>query len=475
MSSAAMSSRENLPPGIWKIVAVTVCGTLLAQMDATVVNVSLSSLAVELHTTLRVIQWVTSGYLLALALTLPLNGWLVERLGAKRVYLLCFTGFTLSSALCAMSWSADSLIGFRILQGMSGGLMAPMAQLMIAKAAGKQMARVAGYAIVPVLLGPIAGPVLAGAVLQYASWHWLFLINVPIGVLGIALAILFLPHDGSEARSSRKLDIGGLLLLSPALVMLLYGLEHLNDRVGLTVFGLSSALLAAFFYKAGRDGERALLDLKLFRRGVFATAAITQFTGNGLLFAAQMLVPVYLMRGAGVSPGMTGWLMAPMGLGMMITSPLVGRLTQRYGIRGTSSRGAMLAFVSTLLLIYLSTERLHPWMLGMALFLRGMGTSAVGIPSVSAAYASVHKAELPMATTSMNIVQRLGGPTLTTLCAGFLGWRLGDTHTSAVRPDAFPESFALLCGLQLLLLLATLRLPRRIEEAERSQPAAAAA
>uniref|UniRef100_A0A7V4XUD4 DHA2 family efflux MFS transporter permease subunit n=1 Tax=Acidobacterium capsulatum TaxID=33075 RepID=A0A7V4XUD4_9BACT len=475
MSSAAMSSRENLPPGIWKIVAVTVCGTLLAQMDATVVNVSLSQLAADLHASLQWIQWVTSGYLLALALTLPLNGWLVERLGAKRVYLLCFTGFTLSSALCAMSWSANSLIGFRILQGMSGGLMAPMAQLMIARAAGKQMAQVAGYAVVPVLLGPIAGPVLAGAILQYATWHWLFLINVPIGILGIVLAILFLPRDGHEERSSRKLDIGGLLLLSPALVLLLYGMEHLNGRVGLAAFGLSLTLLAAFFYKARQDGEHALLDLKLLRRRVFATAAMTQFTGNGLLFAAQMLVPVYLMRGAGESPSMTGWLMAPIGLGMMITSPFVGRLTQRYGIRGTSSRGAMLALVSTLLLIFMSMEKLNPWLLGAVLFLRGMGTSAIGIPSMSAAYASVPKAELPMATTSLNIVQRLGGPTLTTLCAGFLGWRLGGAHIGAGRPEAFPESFTLLCGLQLLLWLATLRLPRGMEEAEKAQKTAAAA
>ena len=164
-------------------------GSFLSQLDATVVNVSLSSLATELHSSLTVIQWVTSGYLLALVLMLPLNGWLVERIGAKRLYLVCFSGFTLASALCALSWSAGSLIG------VNGGLMAPMTQLMLVRVAGKHLVRVVGYAAAPILLGPILGPVIAGAILQHATWHWLFLINLPIGALAVVLAFLFLPDD----------------------------------------------------------------------------------------------------------------------------------------------------------------------------------------------------------------------------------------------------------------------------------------
>ena len=153
---------ETLPAGIWKIVIVAILGSFLSQLDATVVNVSLPTLAVELHSTLSTIQWVTSGYLLALALMLPTNGWLVDRIGARRLYLWCFATFTMSSALCGAAWSAESLVGCRVLQGMSGGLLAPMTQMMIARAAGKHMARVLGYAALPILLGPILGPVLAG-------------------------------------------------------------------------------------------------------------------------------------------------------------------------------------------------------------------------------------------------------------------------------------------------------------------------
>jgi len=184
---------DRLDPLVWKITAVAVLGSLMGQVDATVVNVSLSSLAVDLHSSLTTIQWVTSGYLLALALMLPLNGWLVGQLGAKSLYLWCFPIFTLSSALCGLAWSANSLIGFRVLQGMSGGLMAPLTQMMIVRAAGRHTARVFGYAAIPILLGPLLGPVLAGAILQHGSWRWLFLVNIPVGLLGIALG-----HDQVE-------------------------------------------------------------------------------------------------------------------------------------------------------------------------------------------------------------------------------------------------------------------------------------
>ena len=166
---------DRLAPGVWKVVCVAAIGSFMAQLDATVVNVSLASLAADLNVSLSAIQWVTSGYLLALALMLPLNGWLVDRIGAKALYLWCFAAFTLASALCGLAWSANSLIAFRILQGMSGGLLAPMAQLMIARAAGRHMARVVSVAALPVLLAPLLGPVIAGAILQFASWRWLFL------------------------------------------------------------------------------------------------------------------------------------------------------------------------------------------------------------------------------------------------------------------------------------------------------------
>ena len=410
---------DKLAPGVWKVVCVAVIGSFMAQLDATVVNVSLASLAADLHVSLSAIQWVTSGYLLALALMLPLNGWLVDRIGAKALYLWCFTAFTLASTLCGMAWSANSLIVFRILQGMSGGLLAPMAQMMIARVAGKNMAQVASIATLPILLGPLLGPVIAGAILQFASWRWLFFVNLPVGVLAFVLTIIFLPDDREET-SPRGLDLLGLALLSPGLVLFLYGSDHMGQRSGMAAMAAAVMMFLLFFRTAQAKGDAALIDLRMLKGKVFSASLAVMFMVNGITFAGQMLIPIYLVRACGLSPSQTGWLLAPLGLGMMCTYPFLGRLSQRFGIRKLAAWGALLALAGTLPLVFLAQQGLTAALLAVSLFIRGIGVSAIGIPAITSGYGSVARRDLPMATTAMNIVQRLGGPTLTTLCATFL-------------------------------------------------------
>ena len=330
MSPNRSGDSDRIDPAVWKIAAVAAGGAFMSQIDATVVNVSLSSLANDLHSTLGAIQWVTSGYLLALALTLPLNGWIVDRVGAKAVYVGCFAAFTVSSALCGLAWSAGSLIGFRILQGMCGGLLAPMAQMMVARAAGKHMAQVIGVSALPVLLAPLLGPVLAGAILQFASWRWLFLVNLPVGVLAVALAVMFLPNDKGE-KVPRRLDLVGLVLLSPGLVMFLYGADHLRERLGILSVLAALVMFFLFWRWAVRKGDGALIDLRLLKDKAFSASITTMFMANGMNFAGQMLIPIFLIKECGRSPSATGLLMAPLGVGMMCIFPWNGTLTKRFG------------------------------------------------------------------------------------------------------------------------------------------------
>jgi EmrB/QacA subfamily drug resistance transporter len=395
---------------------------------------------------------------------LPLSGWMVDRIGAKALYLWCFSAFTLSSALCGLAWSANSLIGFRILQGMSGGLLAPMAQMMMARAAGKRMASVLSFAAMPILVAPILGPVIAGAILQFASWRWLFLVNLPVGALAFVLAVLFLPNDGEETKP-RDLDLVGLALLSPGLVLFLYGSDHLSDRTGLVALVASVLLLVTFFKWATKKKEKALIDLRLFTRKVFSASATTQFMSHGISFAGGMLIPIFLIRAGGRSPSATGLLLAPLGLGMMCGYPFVGTLTKRFGNRKVSAGGASLALAGTLPFVYLASHGLAIAILACALFIRGMGLSAVGVPSISAAYSSVRREDLPMATTALNIVMRIGGPTLTTVCATFLGWRLGPAYSRDAILSAFTAAFLLLCTFHALLFAAAMRLPLSVEGA----------
>jgi EmrB/QacA subfamily drug resistance transporter len=462
MASTDEDQREA-SPHLWRISSVAIVGTFLSQMDATIVNVSLSSLALELHTTLSNIQWVTSGYLLALALTLPLSGWLVDRIGAKALYLWCFSTFTLTSGLCGLAWSANSLIGFRVLQGMSGGLLAPMAQLIMVRAAGEKMARVFGFAAMPILLAPLLGPVIAGALLRFASWRWLFFVNLPFGALALALAALFLPHDQHDRRP-RKLDLFGLGLLAPGVVLFLYGSEHVPDMIGATALAVAALLLVIFFRWAARKKDDAIIDLRLFKDGIFSAAVVTQFLATGISLAGQMLVPVFLTGAGGLSPSAAGQLLAAQGLGMMCIYPFIGSLVERLGNRSVSVGGALTALAGTCPFVFLASHGLAGAPVAAALFVRGMGLSCIGIPSISAAYASVKREDLPMATTTLNIVMRMGGPTLTTICATFLGWRLA-AQTTAPASSAYGGAFALLCGFHLLLCAAAMRLPRGVRRA----------
>jgi EmrB/QacA subfamily drug resistance transporter len=454
---------DRLDPSVWKICAVALFGALLSQLDATIVNVSLSSLATDLNSSLSTIQWVTSGYLLALTLVLPLNGWLVDRIGAKALYLWCFSAFTLSSALCGLAWSANTLIAFRVMQGVSGGLLAPMAQMMIAGAAGKHMARVVGVMSLPVLLAPVLGPVIAGAILQHLSWRWLFLVNLPVGALAVVLALLFLPRDAQE-RAPRNLDWLGLALLPPGLTLFLYGSEQIGAAPGPVSLAAGVVMMAAFLWTAWGKGDRALIDLRLFKGKVFSAAAITQFLSNGALFAGQMLIPAFLIQACSRAPSEMGWMLAPLGLGMMVTFPVMGLLTERFGIRRVSAAGALLALIATTPLLYLAIEGFDPTVLIPALFLRGMGQGAVGLPSMTAAYASVPRRVLPMATTSLNIVQRLGGPVMTTLCASLLAWRLRSPGADHAVASGYAWAFLLLCCLHALIFVAATRLPLRRED-----------
>ena len=458
-STSLVSRSEKLPAHVWKAASVAVLGSLLAQIDSTVVNVSLSSLATDLHSSLMTIQWVTSGYLLALALIMPLNGWLVDRIGTKRLYLWCFGAFTLASALCGTAWSAGSLIGFRILQGMAGGLLAPMAQLIMAQVAGRHMVKVFGYVAVPILLGPILGPIIAGGILEHLSWRWIFLVNLPVGAIGLILAVLFLPRDDARAVQ-RAFDLQGFLLLAPALVLFLYGADHVDDHEGQACFAAALVLMAAFVRFASRKGPRALLDLKLFRGGVFPVSAQTQFLQNGITYATQMLLPLYLIRSCGRTPGAVGFLLLPLGLGMMAVYPSLGWLTNRFGIRNVAMCGSLLSLLSVIPLVYLARHALTGPFFAVALLLRGVGQGAIGVPTITAAYSGVPKHELPMAATTLNIVQRLGGPTLTTFTATFLAWRMSFGHSSEAISSSFVVSFVLVGILHGLLLASTTRLPK---------------
>lgn len=462
----SLSSSDRIDPRVWKVAVVVVVGPFMTQLDSTVVNVSLSAIRQNLHASIITSQWIISGYLLALALMLPLNGWLVDRIGAKRLYLGCFSAFTLASLQCGSAHTMGELIYARFVQGMAGGLMAPMAQMMIASIAGKHMARVMGYGVIPILIAPILGPVLAGEILMFADWHWLFYLNLPIGILGVGLAALLLPRDEALTQK-RPFDHLGFMLISPGLVGLLYGLPRIKSWDGAAASLAGALLLAVFVWHAIRKGGAALIDLRLFKIRIFSTAAATQFSSNGVLYACQFLVPLYLITGCALSADQAGRMIAAMGIGMMCSFPMSGKLTDRFGCRTISAGGALLALLGMLPFVWMILGQFSPALTMVCLFITGAGQGMINIPSVAAAYASVPKENLAVANTAINIVQRMGGPLATTAMA--LAMSAEVPYFSTSGPRSFLFAFGLMIGLQLIAMASANRLPRLIHREDAAQ------
>src|SRR3954454_7116562 len=229
MSSAA----PGLDRALLRLASVVVLGTIMSILDTTIVNVAIETLGRDLGASLSSIQWVSTGYLLALATVIPLTGWSMERFGGRRMWMLSVVLFLLGSTLCGLAWSTGSLILFRVLQGFGGGMIMPIGQAILAQAAGPQrMGRIMSVIGVPTLLGPILGPVIGGLIVDNVSWRWIFFVNLPVGAIALALAARILP--GAEVGRARpSLDLRGLLLLSPGLAALVYGLSEFGIEGGL--------------------------------------------------------------------------------------------------------------------------------------------------------------------------------------------------------------------------------------------------
>src|SRR4051794_23752794 len=234
---------------LWRLASVVVLGTIMSILDTTIVNVAIETLGRDLGASLNSIQWVSTGYLLALATVIPLTGWAMERFGGKRMWMLSVTLFLCGSTLCGLAWSTSSLIVFRVLQGFGGGMIMPVGQAILAQAAGpERMGRVMAVIGVPTLLGPILGPVIGGLIVDNFSWRWIFFVNVPVGLVALALAARVLPRSDVADRGAR-LDLRGLLLLSPGLALLVFGLSEIGMQGSFTDWrviggvGLGLALL----------------------------------------------------------------------------------------------------------------------------------------------------------------------------------------------------------------------------------------
>jgi predicted MFS family arabinose efflux permease len=312
----------------------------------------------------------------------------------------------------------------------------------------------------PIIFAPLAGPVLAGIILKYAGWPWVFYVNVPVGILAVILAAYVIPRDDVKMQK-RPFDFLGFIMLSPALAGLLYGFDRVSHRQDGWTLILSLLLLGVFIWHSMRKKAEALIDFELFRIRTFSAATMTLFVTNGIMFGGQFLIPLFLTAGCHLTATQAGLVLGAMGIGMLSIRPWIGSLTDRFGCRAVSSSGVLLNLLGTLPFIWMAINGFSMTVALIALVIRGAGLGATNIPVISAAYASVPRETLSLAAMTVNIVQRLGGPTITTAIA--IATSLS-AEAAVASSRSFLVPFVSLVAVQLLALAAASGLPNRIDK-----------
>ncbi|GGR69692.1 MULTISPECIES: DHA2 family efflux MFS transporter permease subunit [Streptomyces] len=461
-SGPARTEAPAAPPtALYRVVIVVVLGTVMSVLDMTIVNVALRRLSESFGAPLETIQWTATAYTLALAAVIPVAAWAMARIGAKSTYVLALALFTLGSLLAACAWDATSLIAFRAVQGLGGGLLQPVGMAMGMRVADRaRLGRAMALLGLPILVGPVAGPVLGGWLVDAASWQWIFLINLPVGALALFLAARLLPKDAPRAPGTGRprLDLPGLLMLSPGLALLLYGLSRGGERGDFTAPGallptLAGAVLAAAFVRRALTVRAPLLDLRLLRDRTFAAGVATLAPFTCGYFGSMLLGPLYWQQERGLSATAAGLLGAPVGLVVGTTMQIAARRVDRVAPRLLIAAGCAVGALGMALLAWQTgTPGAAPWRIVVAGVVMGVGAGMTLMPAMTTASRELPADRLAGASTALSINAQLAASVGTALLSVLLG-------AAGPDPAGFRLTYAVAAALLVLAVPAALRLP----------------
>ncbi|TDD79939.1 DHA2 family efflux MFS transporter permease subunit [Actinomadura darangshiensis] len=395
----------------WLIAAVLL-GGIMGILDGTMVAVAADTLVAEFGTSLGAVGWVSTAYLLALTVAIPVTSWAVDRVGARRLWLGGLAVFLAGSLASALAWDVGSLIAFRVLQGIGAGIIDPLVLVLLARAAGPARAgRVMGLMGLILSLGPVAGPIVGGVVLDALGWRWMFLINLPVGLVALLLARRVLADSPASGTPRARLDVAGLALLGPGFAA---GILALSRAVGhpawqpLVPLAAAVALLAGYAVHALRVRRTPpLIDVRLFARASF-TAGVTVMTLTGLgTFAALFMLPLYYQQAHGHGALAAGLLVTPVGLGGALAMPVAGRLSDRAGSRALAQGGAALALLGMLAFTRVTAGADEIWT-SLAALAVGVGLGCVGAPTMGALYRTLPPELVPQGSSVLYMLNQLG-------------------------------------------------------------------
>jgi EmrB/QacA subfamily drug resistance transporter len=423
--------RVKRPEYEWIVATVFTFGMFMTLLDTTVVNVAIPTFARDFKADTTTVQWVITAYLLSLAVFIPVSGWAGDKFGTKRTFMFALAVFTLGSLSCALAWNIHALIAARVAQGVGGGLLTPVGTAMLFRAfAPSERAQAGAVISIPAAVAPASGPVLGGYLVEYQSWHWIFLINIPIGITALIVAGLFLREEKQAAPG--RLDMPGFLLSASGLAILLYalaeaGTHRLDDPRVLSLALVGIALLGLFAVVELRTKE-PLIDMRLFRDKLFRAVNIMWLPGQAAFIGVIFLSPLLLQLEMGLTPLESGLTTFPMAIGVGLIAQPVGRIYRHVGPRRLLLVGMTGLLLSTLafLLVDLQTNL---WWIRLIMFARGCSFGFIMVPSQAAAYVTIPPQDTGRATAIGSAVPQIAASFGVALIATVLSDRL--THHSA--------------------------------------------
>ncbi len=448
---------------------VFVAAMFMSIMDTTIVNVALPSLSHDLHAVGTSIGAVVVGYLVSLAVIIPASGWLGDRLGTKRVFLSALVLFTLASALCGLAQNLPMLIGFRVLQGIGGGALTPVGTAILYRTFPPiERVQVSRILNIPTVLAPASGPVLGGFLIDRLSWHWVFYVNVPIGIAAFLFGLLFLPEH--REQTTKSFDLPGFLLAGIGLALTMYALSE-GPSYGWTSadillsLSVGLALLALFVFVELRS-THPILDLRLFRNRIFRTCNLVSFFSTagflGLLYAA----PLFLQQARGVSALTSGLTTFPEALGVLISAQIVARLYPNIGPRRLIVGGLIAVTIIMSLMTFVGQDTTL-WLMRVLMFLTGAGMASAFISVQAASFATISSEQTGQASALFNAQRQIGASLgvalLSSVISGIGLTQLSTNGTNVPNFTAYHAAF--LASAALALIAACIALAVRDSDA----------
>ena len=439
----------------WVVTFAVMLATFMEILDTTVVNVSIPHIAGNLASTNEEGTWVVTSYLVSNAIVLPISGWLANYLGRKRLLLICVAGFTLTSLCCGLATSLAQLIVFRVLQGLTGGGLQPLAQAILLETFPKERHGHAMAAFgIGILLAPILGPTLGGWITDNYTWRWIFYLNLPVGILSLFLMNRFVSDPHYVKRGSGRVDLWGIGFLALGIGSLQvvldtgqrkdwFSSQYIRTFAILCVVGLTALIVREL------KTDHPVVDLRVLRNRSFSAGVFLISLLGFVLYASLVLLPLYLQTLMGYPAYNAGMALSPRGMGALLFTPLAGHLTTKTDPRRLLVVGLLLGSASMFQLSHLNLYAGF-WDIFWAQVIQGIALSFLFIPLMSLAMSHISQQKMGNATSIFNLMRNIGGSVGIAIMTTFLQRRsqVHQNHLVANITAGNPQTMKILQGLQ---------------------------